>query len=272
MFRWIGKRNSAARRHRSICWSENLRNPAAGRTLRIDVAAAIDVRPEQLREFETGAERVPAAVLLRLSKLFQFDVLEFFRGLPPKERSPGASVAIVSETTEAAEAAALLHDFSRIRDQRARRVILSLVAGYAENRDAYREIVGRLTVWPAEFRKIKLGVCASVSQAPPNFANINLLMNDTIASGAEMLKEAKSLIELASIDLAYAQLEIACADGSSKMLDHIGFHLNEVSRRLSELTQSVNAAELSKKTSPSPKCEQLNCDVATLPRAVLLQG
>jgi hypothetical protein len=61
-----------------------------------------------------------------------------------------------------------------------------------------------------------------------------------------MLKEAKSLIELASIDLAYAQLEIACADGSSKMLDRIGFHLNEVSRRLSELTQSVNAAELSK--------------------------
>jgi transcriptional regulator with XRE-family HTH domain len=107
----------------------------AGRS-RIDVAAAIDVRPEQLREFETGAERVPAAVLLRLSKLFQFDVLEFFRGLPTKERSRGASVAIVSETTEAAEAAALLHDFSRIRDQRARRVILSLVAGYAENENA----------------------------------------------------------------------------------------------------------------------------------------
>ena len=40
---------------------------------------------------------------------------------------------MVSETTEEAEAAALLHDFSRIRDQKARQVILSLVAGYADN-------------------------------------------------------------------------------------------------------------------------------------------
>jgi hypothetical protein len=97
------------------------------------VAAAISVQPEQLREFETGAERVPAAVLLRLSKLFQFDVLEFFRGLPTKEPVPGASMAMVSETTEEVDAAALLHDFSRIRDQKAKQVILSLVAGYAEN-------------------------------------------------------------------------------------------------------------------------------------------
>ncbi|MDR3571257.1 MAG: helix-turn-helix transcriptional regulator [Candidatus Pacebacteria bacterium] len=107
----------------------------AGRS-RIDVAAAIDVEPEQLREFETGAERVPAAVLLRLSQVFQLDVLEFFRGLPAEEPTPGASVTMVSETTEEAEATALLRDFSRIRDQRARQVILSLVAGYAENEAA----------------------------------------------------------------------------------------------------------------------------------------
>ena len=104
----------------------------AGRS-RIDVAAAIGVQPEQLREFENGAERIPAAVLLRLSQVFQFDVLEFFRGLPAKEPTPGTSVTMVSETTEEAEAAALLHDFSRIRDQKARQVILSLVAGYADN-------------------------------------------------------------------------------------------------------------------------------------------
>ncbi len=83
----------------------------AGRS-RIDVAAAIGVEPEQLREFETGAERVPAAVLLRLSKVLHVDVLAFFKGLPMKDPAPGASVAIVSETTEEAEAAALLHDFS----------------------------------------------------------------------------------------------------------------------------------------------------------------
>ena len=107
----------------------------AGRS-RIDVAAAISVQPEQLREFETGAERVPAAVLLRLSNVLHFDVLAFFRGLPAKEPAPGASVSIVSETTEESEAAALLHDFSRIRDQKARQLILSLVAGYAENENA----------------------------------------------------------------------------------------------------------------------------------------
>ena len=61
-----------------------------------------------------------------------------------------------------------------------------------------------------------------------------------------MLKEAKSLIEVASIDLAYAQLEIACADGSSEMLDRIGFHLNEVSRRLSELMKCIDEAELAR--------------------------
>lgn len=107
----------------------------AGRS-RIDVGAAIGVQPEQLREFETGAERVPAAILLRLSQVFQFDVLEFFRGLPTTEPVHGASVAMVSETTKEAEAAALLHDFSRIRDQRARQVILSLIVGYAENEAA----------------------------------------------------------------------------------------------------------------------------------------
>ena len=107
----------------------------AGRS-RIDVAAAIGVEPEQLREFETGTERVPAAVLLRLSQVFQLDVLEFFRGLPAKEPTRGATVTMVSETTEEAEAAALLRDFSRIRDQRARQVILSLVAGYADNEAA----------------------------------------------------------------------------------------------------------------------------------------
>ena len=100
---------------------------------RIDVAAAIGVQPEQLRDFEIGAERVPAAVLLRLSKALHFDVLAFFKGLPANEPASCASVAIEAETTEEAEAAALLHDFSRVRDQKARQLILSLVAGYAEN-------------------------------------------------------------------------------------------------------------------------------------------
>ena len=69
----------------------------AGRS-RTDVAAAIGVQPKQIREFETGAERVPAAVLLRLSKLFLFDVHEFFRGLSTTEQAPAASSAMMSET------------------------------------------------------------------------------------------------------------------------------------------------------------------------------
>ena len=40
---------------------------------------------------------------------------------------------MMSETTKEAEAAALVRDFLRIRDQKARQLILSLVAGYAEN-------------------------------------------------------------------------------------------------------------------------------------------
>ena len=71
----------------------------AGRS-RIDVVVAIGVEPKQLRDFETGPERVPTAVLLRLSKVLNIDVLAFFRGLPTKEPAPGASVAIVSETRE----------------------------------------------------------------------------------------------------------------------------------------------------------------------------
>ncbi len=87
-----------------------------------------------------------------------------------------------------------------------------------------------------------------------------------------MLKETKSLIEVASIDLAYARLEIAYADQPSEMLDRIGFHLNEVSRHLSELTQYVNATELSKEDITVAECEQLNCDVATLPGRSSFKG
>lgn len=108
----------------------------AGRS-RIEAAAAIGVQPEELRKFETGVERVPAAVLLHLSKAFQFDVLEFFRGVPAKERvSDSASVAMASQAAEGAEEAALLRNFSRIRSQSVRQTILSLVAGYAENETA----------------------------------------------------------------------------------------------------------------------------------------
>ncbi len=59
-----------------------------------------------------------------------------------------------------------------------------------------------------------------------------------------MPNEAKSLIELASVDLTYAQLEIVYADQPSELLERIGFHLSEVSRRLSELIKSVNDAAM----------------------------
>ena len=59
-----------------------------------------------------------------------------------------------------------------------------------------------------------------------------------------MLKKTKSLIELASIDLAYAQLEIVCADQPSELLDRIGFHLREVNQRLSELTRSFDESDV----------------------------
>jgi hypothetical protein len=61
-----------------------------------------------------------------------------------------------------------------------------------------------------------------------------------------MPNEAKRLIDLASIDLGYAQLEIAYADQSSEMLERIRFHLNDLKGRLSELTQSIECVEVAK--------------------------
>jgi transcriptional regulator with XRE-family HTH domain len=106
---------------------------------RIDVAAAIGVQPETLLEFETGTERVPADVLLQLSKVLQCDVREFFSGLVSKGAASNATAVgavMASETTEEVEVATLLRNFSRVEDQKARSVILSLVAAYAENENA----------------------------------------------------------------------------------------------------------------------------------------
>ena len=103
------------------------------------MAAAIGVQPETLLEFETGTERVPADVLLQLSKVLQCDVREFFSGLVSKGAASNATAVgavMASETTEEVEVATLLRNFSRVEDQKARSVILSLVAAYAENENA----------------------------------------------------------------------------------------------------------------------------------------
>lgn len=107
----------------------------AGRS-RVEVATAIGVQPEKLREFETGAERIPAAVLLQLSEVLHCDVREFFKGLVHGELAVDASVAVMSETTEETEVATLVNNFARIHDKKARTVILSLVAAYVENENS----------------------------------------------------------------------------------------------------------------------------------------
>jgi len=61
--------------------------------------------------------------------------------------------------------------------------------------------------------------------------------------GINMPSVAKKLIELAGIDLEYARLEIAYADQPSRLLDRIGYHLNELNRYMSELSQSIDDLE-----------------------------
>ncbi len=48
---------------------------------------------------------------------------------------------------------------------------------------------------------------------------------------------AKNLLELASIELAYARLEIRYADQSDEVLNRIAFHLDEMKQLLTELAR-----------------------------------
>jgi cell division protein ZapA (FtsZ GTPase activity inhibitor) len=58
-----------------------------------------------------------------------------------------------------------------------------------------------------------------------------------------MQNNAKKLIELATIDLLYAQLELRCANQQSDAMKRIALHLDEMASHLSGLTRVLQIAD-----------------------------
>jgi hypothetical protein len=63
------------------------------------------------------------------------------------------------------------------------------------------------------------------------------------AAESAMQNDAKQLIEIATVNLLYAQAEIKCHDQRSEALRRIGRHLAQIATQLSALTSVLNAAE-----------------------------
>ena len=99
-----------------------------------ELAAAVGRAPEKLRDFEEGSERVPADILMRLSRVLRFEITELFDGIPSNlsANPPPAP----SDLPEDPEIAALLGDFRQIRDPQTRTLILSLVRAYLTSEKA----------------------------------------------------------------------------------------------------------------------------------------
>jgi hypothetical protein len=58
-----------------------------------------------------------------------------------------------------------------------------------------------------------------------------------------MQNEAKRLLELASVDLGYAQLEVQFAEQPTEALSRIGYHLSELEKRLDTLICSIESVD-----------------------------
>ncbi len=74
-----------------------------------------------------------------------------------------------------------------------------------------------------------------------------------------MRKSVIEFLELASIDLSYAELEIRFADQPTKALDNIGYHLNELKKHLSELASSTGCAHVGVDDEAGVKSEMSEC-------------
>jgi transcriptional regulator with XRE-family HTH domain len=104
-----------------------LRELRQSRGLPLDaVAQKAGIAAEQLGLMESGQLRTPADLLRRLCLALSVSPSEVFSGLAQRERAPESGAEGVAD-----EATRLLTDFSRIRDPKIRKLILSLVASYA---------------------------------------------------------------------------------------------------------------------------------------------
>ena len=117
---YIGRKLSALRKQRHLTLSE--------------VATAVGLAPEKLRDFEEGSERVPADILMRLSRVLRFEITELFGGIP-SNLSANPPLAPPDPPGDP-EIGALLSDFRQIRDPQTRTLILSLVRAYLTSEKA----------------------------------------------------------------------------------------------------------------------------------------
>ncbi len=100
---------------------------------RVDLAVEIGIEPEKLHRFEEGLERISPQILMKLARVLQLEISDIFEGVvstTPHQNDRGP------EAEGDREGATLVRNFRRIRDAKARAMILSFVAAYAENESA----------------------------------------------------------------------------------------------------------------------------------------
>ncbi len=100
------------------------------------LAREAGISETRLAAFEEGRERLPAALMRKLSRILDAPPSEFFVGL--SHGGPGARNEAEVDGSEAEQEQRLLADFARIRDAKCRGIVLALVAAYAEFGDLER--------------------------------------------------------------------------------------------------------------------------------------
>lgn len=94
-----------------------------------DLARTLGVSASRLADFEEGRERISAEIMRHLSRILQAPPTEFYDGLA--QRVDAGAKPLTAEAA-AEQEKQLIADFARIRDAKAREVLLALVAAYAE--------------------------------------------------------------------------------------------------------------------------------------------
>jgi transcriptional regulator with XRE-family HTH domain len=95
----------------------------------------IGVRFHQIQKYERGENRVPAGRLRRLAEVLKAPITSFYlESATESEETAASDVELAYLQT--AGAVRLVRAFSRIRDRKARRILVDLVERLAEPEDA----------------------------------------------------------------------------------------------------------------------------------------
>jgi transcriptional regulator with XRE-family HTH domain len=107
-----------------------------------EIGDALGLTFQQVRKYETGANRISASRLQQLCRLLDVPVAFFFEGAPrapglPEPSEAAAEVpAYVSDFLATSDGVALVRAFTRIRDAKVRRAIVALVQQVVSEPDA----------------------------------------------------------------------------------------------------------------------------------------